>query len=156
MMAQAPELPQTATFARFVQLLPDDAPPSESATVVDQDPDVIGQPRSLSERRGRANGSCSDLRAVGRNRRPALKSHRAPPFDSARSLEADSDVMQTTPMGGAARCSLLSPLRMIRSSSFPSVQRPRFSRAASRSHRAASAASACWAAFTMRGSSSRR
>ena len=76
-------------------------------------PDVIGQPHGLRTTLGLTDGSCPELTPPTRR-----QSSSAPPFDGGHSRESKSDVLQTTSMPDAARCSCSSFLRVIRRSSF--------------------------------------
>ena len=60
---------------------------------------MIGPPKSPTAKLGLTDGSCPEL-TPPTERRPGS----APPPESADSRETNADVMQTTPMPGAAKC----------------------------------------------------
>lgn len=75
--------------------------------------------------RSLADGTRRDSRAVAANRRLTLNPFRAPPLESARPREGDTDVMRVTLVPGAARCDFV-VVQVIRCLWFrPSVQRLR-------------------------------
>ena len=76
-----------------------DAPPREGATTCEPDADLIGQPQGPRTKLGRTDGSWPELTPPTED-----NSSLVPPPERAPSRESDPDVMQTTPMGGAARC----------------------------------------------------
>ncbi len=95
----------------------DDAPLCEEARLFEMNTDVIGKPQAPNERRGLADGAVQ--RFEGCRRKQSAGPCPAPPFEKANPHETGADLMQTTRMRGAARCSCSSLLRVIRSSSSP-------------------------------------
>jgi len=63
------------------------------------DADLIAEPQGPTAKGGRTDGSCPELTPPAED-----NSTCAPPFERVPSRESDPDVMQTTPMRGAARC----------------------------------------------------
>lgn len=102
MMAKALTNPAVATVPDSCAFCIADAPPCGSATMCELHADVIGQPHGRTTTLGVTDGSCPDLPPPTEGRPDS-----APPPERPPSRESDSDVMQTTPMGGAARCGFL-------------------------------------------------
>lgn len=96
-----------------------DAPLCEGARWFEMNTDAIGIPSAPKKRRGLADGAVRRFEGCRWNHRPAWTACHAPTCEGARLLEADTAVLKTTRMRGAARCSSSSFLRVIRDSSSP-------------------------------------